>query len=385
MKTLLSALLPYSLPGLFLAVLLLSLVGCGPEGNASSQASTEEAPPAKPEKGLKDYFQDQFTMGASVGPRVLQGAEAELIVREFGSLTAENVMKIGPIHPEEDRYDWEAADQVAAFAREHNLKLRGHTLCWHNQTPDWLFVDEAGKRVDKEVLLARLKQHITDVVTRYKGTIYAWDVVNEAVTDGGEAFYRSSPWYEICGEEYIAKAFEYAHAADPDALLFYNDYNATKPEKRDKIVRLIQQLQANGVPIHGIGVQGHWSIYGPDEEELRAALDQYAALGLDIQITELDVSVYPPEGDRRAKRPDEPDAFTPEMESKQIEQYRMIFDVFRDYQETITGVTFWNVTDRRSWLDNFPVRGRKNYPLLFDTTLQRKRAYWAAVGEPLRD
>lgn len=365
--------------------LLLLLASCDANTQSGGKETAEDLMAAEAGKGLKDYFKDDFTMGASVSPRNLQGEEAQLILREFGSLTAENVMKSGPIHPEEGRYNWEPADQVAAFAHTNGLKLRGHTLCWHSQTPPWLFVDEKSEKVSKEVLLARLKTHITDVVTRYKGKIYAWDVVNEVIVDGPDGFYRNSPWYEICGEEYIAKAFEYAHAADPDALLFYNDYNATKPAKRDKIIQMVQQLKADGTPIHGIGLQGHWSIYGPDEQELREALEKYAALGLEIQITELDVSVYPPEDGRREKRPDESDAFTPEMEAKQIEQYRMIFNVFRDYRDAVTGVTFWNVTDRRSWLDNFPVRGRKNYPLLFDTTLQRKKAYWAAVGKTFKD
>ena len=349
-----------------------------PEKETIESKGTEKS--RKSENGLKDYYRNYFQMGVAVAPRSLQGEQADLILNHFSSLTAENVMKMGPIHPELNKYDWEGADRIVAFADENNLKVRGHTLCWHNQTPTWLFIDDNGNDVSKEVLLARLKAHIFAVAGRYKGKIYAWDVVNEAVSDGEETFYREdSPWYRICGEEYIARAFEYAHEADPDALLFYNDYNTTKPAKRDKIIRLIKDLQEKGIPVHGMGMQGHWSVFGPDEQTLRESMEAYKTLGLQIQITELDVSIYKPEGNRRDRRTDESDEFTSELEQKQQEAYEMFFKVFRDYKDDITGITFWNVSDRRSWLDNFPVRGRKNYPLLFDEQLQPKKAYWKVV------
>ncbi|MBT1695626.1 endo-1,4-beta-xylanase [Fulvivirgaceae bacterium PWU4] len=334
---------------------------------------------AQDNKGLKDYYAGYFPMGVAVSPQVLKGPEAELIRKHFNSLTAENAMKMGPIHPEEGRYNWAPADAIVNFAQENGMRMRGHTLCWHNQTPDWLFVDKDGKTVSKEVLLQRLKAHITEVVTRYKGKIYAWDVVNEVIDDNDSKFYRDSKWYSICGEDFIAKAFQYAHEADPDALLFYNDYNTESPGKRDRIHQMVTALIDKGVPIHGIGLQGHWSIYEPSERELRFSIDKFAALGLKVQITELDVSVYPLEHSRREPRPDEPNKFTPEMEQKQITQYGMIFRVLRNYKDSVTGVTFWNVSDKHSWLDSFPVRDRKNYPLLFDQNLQPKKAYWKVV------
>lgn len=334
---------------------------------------------AQDDKGLKDYYQAFFPVGVAVSPQVLLGPEGELIKQQFNSLTAENVMKMGPIHPEENRYNWEPADQIVAFAQANGMKMRGHTLCWHNQTPNWIFKDNEGNQVSKEVLLQRLKDHITTVVSRYKGKIYAWDVVNEAIDDKEEVFYRPSPWFNVVGEEFIAKAFEYAHAADPDALLFYNDYNTESPSKRAKIIKMVKGLIDKGVPIHGIGIQGHWSIFGPNEDDIAQSIAAYAALGLKLHVTELDVSVYTPEQGRRDKRPDEKDVFTPEMEQKQVEQYSAIFRVFRENKKAISGVTFWNVTDKRSWLDNFPVRGRKNYPLLFDRELKPKKAYWAVV------
>lgn len=331
---------------------------------------------AQTEKSLKSYYKNYFTIGVAVSPRALQTDEARLILQQFGSLTPENSMKMGPIHPEENRYNWEGADSIAAFAKRNNLKLRGHTLCWHNQTPRWLFTNANGDTVNKETLLQRLKDHITTVVSRYKDVVYAWDVVNEAISDNPNEFYRDSPWYRICGEEFITKAFEYAHAADPKALLFYNDYNEINPVKRDKIYKMVKDLKDKGVPIHGVGLQGHWSIYEPTEEALTATLEEFKGLGLQLQITELDISVYPKEHSRRERKPEDANAvYTTERETKQIEMYKMIFRVFRKYKNVLTGVTFWNISDRNSWLDNFPVQGRKDYPLLFDKDLKPKRAF----------
>lgn len=335
---------------------------------------------AQNEKGLKDYYKKYFPVGVAVSPRALLTDEAGLIKKEFESMTPENAMKMGPIHPEENRYFWKDADSIAVFAKRNNLKLRGHTLCWHNQTPRWLFVDAEGKNVSKEILLQRLKEHITSVVQRYKGTIYAWDVVNEAISDKKDEYLRPSLWYQICGEEYIAKAFQYAHEADPEALLFYNDYNETNPEKREKIYRLVKSLKEAGVPIHGVGLQGHWSIYEPTEQVLIETIEKFKNLGLKVQVTELDISVYPKEHGRRDRKPEDAnDQFTAEQEKKQTEMYEMIFRVFRKYKEVVSAVTFWNISDRSSWLDNFPVPGRKDYPLLFDKNLQPKKAYWEVV------
>lgn len=335
------------------------------------------------EKGLKDYYARYYPVGVSVTPWNLRGPDSLLITQQFNSLTAENAMKMGPLHPQENRYNWGPADSIVAFAQRHNMLLRGHTLCWHNQAPAWIFRDSTGALVSKEVLLQRLNEHITTVVTRYKGKIYAWDVVNEVIADDTD-FYRKSPWYQICGEEFIAKAFEYAHAADPDALLFYNDYNTENPVKRKKIITMLKKLLADGVPVHGVGLQGHYNIYEDLTEELPASIEQFTALGLKVQVTELDVFVYPPENGRRQKRPDEPDGFTPEMEDKQVQQYRTIFEIFRRYKDKLTGVTFWNVSDRSTWLNNFPVVGRRNYPLLFDRENKPKKAYWAVIPEEQR-
>lgn len=332
-------------------------------------------------KGLKDYYKDYFSIGVAVSPRALKTDEAQLILKEFNSMTPENAMKMGPIHPKENEYNWTAGDSIAAFAKRNKLKLRGHTLCWHNQTPDWFFKDATGKQVTKEVLLQRLKDHITTVVTRYKDVVYAWDVVNEVISDNPAEFYRNSLFYQLCGEEFIAKAFQWAHEADPKALLFYNDYNEIDPVKREKIIKMVKKLKAKGVPIHGIGLQGHWAINEPTKEQLEKTLADFSTLNLPLQITELDISVYPKEHSRRERTAADTDTlFTAAKEQKQIEVYKTCFELFRKYKKHITAVTFWNISDRSSWLDNFPVPGRKDYPLLFDKELKRKKAYWEVVG-----
>ncbi|MGI4863365.1 MAG: endo-1,4-beta-xylanase [Janthinobacterium lividum] len=334
------------------------------------------------EKGLKDYYQPYFPVGVAVGPHNLTNpAEVALILQHFNSLTPENDMKMGPIHPEENRYNWGPADAIVAFAQAHHLRVRGHNLCWHEQTPKWLFKDAQGGQVSKAVLLKRLHGHIDAVVGRYKGKLYAWDVVNEAIADNPSEFLRSSDWLKICGPDFIAEAFRYAHAADPTAVLFYNDYNTERPEKMERVYKLLKQLKDAGVPVGGVGLQGHWSLYEPTEAELRGTIERFASLGLQVQVTELDVSVYPWEKDRRAKRTGESDAYTPEMQQQQAAKYALFFKVFREESQAkrLTGVTFWNVSDHHTWLDEYPVMGRKNHPLLFDEKLQPKQAYQAVV------
>ncbi len=191
---------------------------------------------------------------------------------------------------------------------------------------------------------------------------------------------RNDLWYQICGPDYLEKAFEYAHAADPNAVLFYNDYNLDRKEKVDRVYRLLKQLKDKGVPVNAVGIQGHWSIYEPSKDQLEYTINKLASLGLKVQITELDISLYKWEKNRRAKTAADKDDYTPEMEQKQADQYKMIFDVLRKHKKEVTGVTFWNISDKHTWLDNYPVPGRKNYPLLFDTTLKPKKAYWEVVN-----
>ena len=367
---------------LIISLFSMALLGATPYTSSGQLTKQSKQATIDSSKGLKDYYKDYFMIGVAVSPRALKTGEAQLILQQFNSMTPENAMKMGPIHPKENEYFWKDADSIAAFAKINNLKLRGHTLCWHNQTPRWFFIDSAtGKQVTKEILLQRLKDHITTVVSRYKGVIYAWDVVNEVISDNKDEYFRNSLFYQIAGEEFIAKAFQYAHEADPDVLLFYNDYNEINAVKREKIFKLVKGLKDAGVPIHGVGLQGHWAINEPSEQQLDSTLGRFAELDLKVQVTELDVSVYPKEHNAREKKAEDYDTvFTAEKESRQIEMYEICFRIFRKYKKVLTGITFWNISDRHSWLDNFPVKGRKDYPLLFDKNLKPKKAYWQVVN-----
>jgi endo-1,4-beta-xylanase len=361
---------------LFGAGCILVLLSC--QGSRNVQTSTHAAIDSS--KGLKDYYSAYFPIGVAVSPWALKTDEAGLILKHFNSLTPENAMKMEPIHPRENEYYWKDADSIAAFAKRNNLRLRGHTLCWHNQAPKWMFVDQKGDTVSKQVLLQRLKDHIFAVAGRYKGTVYAWDVVNEAISDKPGEYLRNSQWLRICGEEYIAKAFQWAHEADPNAVLFYNDYNEISAVKREKIYRLVKSLKDAGVPIHGVGLQGHWAVNEPSRAQLDSTIKRFGDLGLKVQITELDISVYPKEHDARARRAEDTNTdFTAERERQQIEVYKMAFELFRKYRNVVSSVTFWNISDRHSWLDDFPVQGRKDYPLLFDKNLQPKKVFWEVV------
>ncbi|PAD78614.1 endo-1,4-beta-xylanase [Paenibacillus campinasensis] len=323
---------------------------------------------------LAETFQDRFLIGAAVNPLTLD-AQKELLVQHFNSVTAENEMKFERLHPEEGEYTFSEADRLMDFARANDMAVRGHTLVWHNQTPDWVFQDRSGNVIGREVLLARMKEHIDTVAGRYKGRIYAWDVVNEAVSDSGNELLRSSKWLDIAGEEFIAKAFEYAHDADPDALLFYNDYNESFPAKRDKIYSLVKSLKERDVPIHGIGMQAHWNLVSPALDEIREAIETYASLGVVLHITELDVSMFEFE-DRRTDLTSP----TADMLELQAARYEQFFGLFKEYQDVIGSVTFWGAADDYTWLHDFPVRGRRNWPFLFDERHEPKDSFWKVMG-----
>jgi len=375
-----------------------ALVSCSPKH--STLPPEQFAQRADPNKGLKDYFKGYFPIGVAVGMNSLHSADTNIIIKEFNSVTPENDMKMGPIHPSENVYNWKNADEIVEFATAHHIRIRGHNLCWHNQEAPWMFKGPDGQPASKELLLQRLKDHIYTVAGRYKGKIYAWDVVNEAVDDSNDTtlIYRKSNWYNTFGgPEFIAAAFRFAHEADPNAKLYYNDYNSEHPVKREKIFKLLKYLKANNVPIDGVGFQAHWKLNDPSPEELRKALDEVISLGLKVQFTELDITIRTPQprpAPGEARPAPAPDAgYTPEVETKQMAQFKMAFDIFREYRKSITGVTFWNVSDQYSWLDRrggglaggaaasatTPMQTLKAYPLLFDVNRQRKKAYWSVV------
>lgn len=329
---------------------------------------------------LKDAYNGYFTIGVAVNQRnISDPTQIELIKKQFNSITAENDMKSGELHPSEGVWKWDRADKVANFCRQNGIKLRGHCLVWHSQFCDWMLNDKNGKPVKKEVFYARLRDHIHTVVNRYKDIVYAWDVVNEAMSDGGgRGFggkepnpYRQSQLYNFCGDEFIAKAFEYAHEADPNAILFYNDYNAATPAKRDRIYNMVKKMQDAGVPITGIGMQGHYNIYGPSEEDVDAALTKYSELVKHIHITELDIRCNQEMGGQLQFSRGERSVMPGFISTLQEDQYARIFRVFRKHKDVIDNVTLWNLCDADSWL------GVNNHPLPFDENLKPKKAYYA--------
>ena len=326
--------------------------------------------------GLKDAYKDYFTVGVAVNQRnVSDEAQMAIIKKQYNSVTAENDWKPGMIHPKEGVWNFERADKIANFCRENGIKMRGHCLCWHSQFADWMFVDKKGKPVKKEVFYERLREHIHTVVNRYKDVVYAWDVVNEAIADGGSPRhgqepnpYRQSRHYQLCGDEFIAKAFEFAREADPDALLFYNDYSTVDPGKRERIYEMVKKMKEAGVPIDGIGMQRHYNIYFPDEELLDKAITRFSEIVSHIHITELDLRTNTESGGQLAFSRGEAKPLAGYMQTLQEDQYARIFKVLRRHKDVIDNVTFWNLSDKDSWL------GVNNHPLPFDENYKAKRS-----------
>ena len=319
------------------------------------------------QKGLKDAYKDYFMVGVAVNQRNVQNSDQQaLICREFNSITAENDMKPQLTEPQEGEFTWEAADRIANFARQNGIKLRGHCLMWHSQIGEWMLGDSP----TKEVFYARMKRHIQAIVTRYKDVVYCWDVVNEAMTDDKNAVdpYRQSPMYKLCGDEFIAKAFEYAREADPKALLFYNDYNECDPVKSQRIYNMVKAMKQAGVPIDGIGMQGHYNIYGPTEQEIDDAITLYEKVVKHIHVTELDIRTNEEMGGA-LRFSHQGASVTDSVKQHLADQYARVFRVLRKHKDVIDCVTFWNLSDRDSWL------GAANYPLPFDTDYKPKMAY----------
>ncbi len=319
---------------------------------------------------LREIYKDYFEIGGAVAvaswaPNTLVSHE-DLIVEHLSSLTAENAMKPDYLQGREGAFNFAAADNMIRFAENNNMKVRGHTLVWHAQTPDWFFRDAMGNRIDekeviteedRELVRGRMEDHIEAVMTHFGDSVYAWDVVNEAVTDDWQsgAIHRDdSPWFRIFGDDFMKIAFEKAREVDPNVKLFYNDYNSDMVYKRGRTVEMLQALLDDGVPIDGIGIQGHWDVGGTSIGETREALEMYIDLGLEIEITEMDVGI----GNH--------------TEEEQAERYRQLFELFKDYSDHITNVTLWGVADDASW------RGDDD-PLLFNRDHEPKPAFWAVV------
>lgn len=354
--------------------LFLSLSGCGntKTGNSNNPAT------------LKEALKDNFYIGTALNLHHVHGiddAGQEIVKKHFSAIVAENCMKSMYMQPEEGLFFFDDADKFVEFGEQNNMHITGHTLIWHSQAPSWFFTDENGNDVSADLLKERIKKHIHTIVSRYKGRIKGWDVVNEAIEDNGE--FRKSKFYRILGEDFIPLAFQYAHEADPDAELYYNDYNEWHAGKRDAIVRLVKTLKEKGVRIDGVGMQGHVGMDYPTLEEYQAAIDAYAGAGVKVMVTEFDMSALPsPRRDIGANISDTeayrnemnpyiealPDSVMEKWENRMLDYFRM----FHRNSDKISRVTLWGVIDEDSWKNDFPMRGRTDYPLLFDREYKAK-------------
>jgi endo-1,4-beta-xylanase len=340
---------------------------------------------------LKEAYRGSFVIGAAINTAQITGQDIRgdaIIEAQFSTISPENALKWDRIHPKPDTYDFTLADQYVAFGEKHHMFIVGHCLVWHNQVPAWVFRNEKGEFVDRETLLTRLHDHIATVVVRYKGRIHSWDVVNEALNEDGTL--RPSLWLKIIGEDYIAKAFQYAHEADPQAQLTYNDYSLENEPKRKGALALIAKLKAQGVPVTSVGIQGHDNLTWPLVEDEDATISAFAKLGVKVAITELDIDVLPHATPQQTAEVSLKIQQDPKLnpyvnglpQSAQLElaqRYADLFGVYMKHRDVVTRVTFWCVTDGDSWLNNWPIRGRTSYPLLFDRSGQPKQAFYAVI------
>ncbi|WP_245553312.1 endo-1,4-beta-xylanase [Echinicola vietnamensis] len=327
---------------------------------------------------LKTAFEDKFAIGTAMNAWQISGrdsAATKIIKDQFSAIVAENCMKSGRLQPEEGEFTFDLADQFVEFGEQNDMLINGHTLIWHSQAPRWFFTDAEGQDVSREVLIERMKTHIHTVVGRYKGRVDTWDVVNEAILDDGS--YRESKFYQIIGEDFIKLAFQFTHEADPDAELYYNDYSMAEPGKREGVVRMVKKLQAEGVKIDGIGMQGHIGLHHPEIREFEKSLEAFADLGVEVMVTELDLTVLPSpwddQGAEVSKNFDYEDKMNPfpnglpdEVRDAFDARYLEFFALFLKHQDKISRVTLWGVADQHSWRNGWPIRGRTDYPLLFD-------------------
>jgi endo-1,4-beta-xylanase len=336
----------------------------------------------KAQKTLGEATKGKFLFGVAVNMQQVNGVnpiETELIAKEFSAIVPENCMKPQPIHPKEDQYFWDDADKFVAFGEKNKQVVTGHCLMWHSQIGRWMFIDADGKDVSPEVLKERMHQHIATVVGRYKGRIKGWDVVNEAFEDNGT--YRNSKFYQILGKDFIKYAFQFAHEADPDAELYYNDYNVETPAKCDAIVELVKELKDAGCRIDAVGSQAHWHMNSPTLEATETTIKKLKDAGVKVLYTELDISILPSPYDganisanfKYSKEMDPYREGVPDsVQQKWNKRVLDLFGLFLKYNDVVDRVTVWGLTDNTTWLNNFPIRGRKDYPVLFDRNNQRK-------------
>lgn len=345
-----------------------------------------------PVPALKDVFKNDFYIGAALNESQFyetDQTEAALVKTHFSSISPENDLKWEQIHPTPGHFDFTDADRYVAFGESNKMFIIGHTLVWHSQTPSWVFEGENGQPLTREVLLARMHEHISTVVGRYRGRIKSWDVLNEVIDEDGSL--RKTPWLRIIGEDYLVKAFQFAHEADPQAELYYNDYALENSGKRAGAIAMIKKLRAAGVQLSGVGLQGHYKLQIPTPQEVDDTIMDFANLGLKVSFSELDVDMLP--GARNSLNADVGTRMEAEKrlnpypkelplaeQQKLAARYAELFAVFLKHRGEIKRVTLWGVTDADSWLNDWPVVGRTSYPLLFDRAGKPKLAFMSVVA-----
>jgi endo-1,4-beta-xylanase len=344
--------------------------GCKPEKESSVTDS------------LKSAFQNYFKMGTALNNAQIEekdSASAILIPQQFDAITPENIMKCEVIHPTWDTYNFDLADKFVAYGKAHNMFVVGHTLVWHSQLSPFVSTIKSS-----DSLMLFMTNHINTVAGRYAGKVNSWDVVNEALNEDGTL--RNSIFLEKLGEDYIRKAFELAAKAAPNTELYYNDYNIEQPQKRAGAIAMIKKIQASGTKIDGVGIQAHWSINGPPLEEIEKSIIEFAALGLKVSFTELDLTALPNPWDLKGADVNQNFENSPfmdpykqslpdSMQVKLAKGYEDLFTLFLKHQDKIDRVTFWGVNDGQSWLNGWPIKGRTNYPLFFDRNFKPKLAF----------
>lgn len=335
---------------------------------------------------LKDVYKKDFYIGTALSANQIEQKDAKvnsLICKEFNAITAENIMKLMFIHPQKDKYDFALTDKFVAYGKKNKMYIHGHTLIWHSQLAPWM-----AQIKDSTEMKAFMKDHITTIVSKYKGRIDSWDVVNEALNEDGTL--RKSVFLNTLGEQYLIDAFKLAAAADPKTDLYYNDYNNEEPAKREGTINLIKKIKAAGGKVDGVGIQAHWRLESPSLEEIEKSILAYSAIGVKVAFTELDITVLPNPWDLKgadvnqnfegsAKMNPYPENLPDSVQEKLAQRYSDIFKLFLKHKDKISRVTFWGVYDGQSWLNDWPIKGRTNYPLLFDTQLKPKKAYNALI------
>ena len=333
---------------------------------------------------LQEVMGPYFLVGAAVNTDLTDGKtpDVEKVVQaQFNQVVAENCMKGEENHPEVNRFDFSDGDRLAEWAQKNGKTLTGHCLVWHSQPPKWMFTDKEGNLVSRETLIGRMYNHIMTVMTHYKGKVKGWDVVNEAILDDGS--YRQSLYYKIIGPEFIELAFQFAHEADPDAELYINDYSMAKPAKREAYVKLLRQFKAKGLRIDAIGMQSHNGYDYPDYTEYEKSIEAFAAEGVKVMLTELDMNMLPnPHGfsgadisqnfELQKKYNPYVDGLDKKAQKLFNQRYLDLFRIIERHKDVISRVTFWGTTDESSWLNGWPIQGRTNYPLLIDRNCQLK-------------